>query len=241
MEGWDLEKVKELKAQYEAAGVTSTSSYHFLSSIVHAGAPPRGRGITWLQQLLASGAPSDINAMLARAERLHKEVFTADLERIIQMIKSSGRVEKWQHEKIDAVEAALEKGWIDLTPERLAVLLQIQEISKGRRIWWANRPSQHRRFMLIYSGLTHQSGRMLQADVDFVTELFGPAYRELTKPSFVEGDLVKVKRRFHPDGGLLGVVISGPAVRGEDVVYDVLAGDEGIISVARPNLMKRLK
>jgi hypothetical protein len=45
MEGWDLEKVKELKGQYEAAGVTSTSSYNFLSSIVQAGTPPRGRGI----------------------------------------------------------------------------------------------------------------------------------------------------------------------------------------------------
>ena len=56
MEGWDLDKVKALKAQYEAAGVTTTSSYNFLSSIVHAGTPPRGRGITWLQQLLEQGA-----------------------------------------------------------------------------------------------------------------------------------------------------------------------------------------
>ena len=97
MEGWDLEKVKELKGQYEAAGVTSTSSYNFLSSIVQAGTPPRGRGIGWLQQLLAQGSPSDIRSVIARAEHLHKEVFTADLERVIQMIKSSGRVEKWQH------------------------------------------------------------------------------------------------------------------------------------------------
>lgn len=240
MEGWDLDKVKELKAQYEAVGATSTSSYHFLSSIVQAGTPPRGRGIGWLQQLLVQGSPGDIRSVIARAEHLHKEVFTADLERIIQMIKSSGRVEKWQHEKIDAVEAALEKGWVEVTPEQLTVLRQIQEVAKGRRTWWANRAAQGRRFMLIYSSLS-QSNRMLQADFDFITELFGPAYRELTKPSFKEGDLVKVKRRFHPDGSLLGVITAGPKVRGEDIAYDVLTGDEGIISVARSNLLKRLK
>lgn len=240
MEGWDLEKVKELKAQYEAAGVTTTSSYNFLSSIVHAGTPPRGRGITWLQQLLEQGAPSDISKVLARLDRLIKEVPTADMDRFPQMIRNSGRVDRWQHEKIDEAEAALEKGWMEVTPEQIAVLQQIQEVAKGRRTWWANRAGQHRRFILIYSSLS-QSNRMLQADFDFITGLFGPAYRELTKPSFAEGDLVKVKRRFHPDGGLLGVITAGPKIRGEDVAYEVLTGDEGIISVARPNLLKRLK
>lgn len=238
MEGWDLEKVKELKAQYEAAGVTSTSSYNFLSSIVQAGTPPRGRGIGWLQQLLAQGSPGDIRSVIARAEHLHKEVFTADLERIILMIKSSGRVDKWQHEKIDAVEAALEKGWVEVTPEQIVVLRQIQEVAKGRHTWWMNRAAQHRRFMLIYGGLS-QSNRMLQADFDFITELFGPAYRELTKPSFAEGDLVRVKSR--TPRVILGVVTSPPKVVGDDICYDILAGDVGIIPVARDKLLKRLK
>lgn len=240
MEGWDLEKVKVLKGQYEAAGVTTTSSYNFLSSIVQAGSPPRGRGIGWLQQLLDQGPPSDINKVLARVDVLRKEVFTADLERIYSMIKSSGRVETWQHEKIDEVEAALEKGWAEVTPEQLFVLQQIQEISKRRTAWWMGRPAQYRRFVLIYSGLA-QNNRILQADLDFIAGLFGPAYRELTNPTFAEGDLVKVKRWFHPDGALLGMVMSGPTARGEDVAYDVLAGEDGIISVARTNLMKRLK
>jgi hypothetical protein len=176
--------------------------------------------------------------VIARAEHLHKEVFTADLERIIQMIKSSGRVEKWQHEKIDAVEAALEKGWVEVTPEQLTVLRQIQEVGKHRHSWWMNRASQHRRFMLIYGGLS-QSNRMLQADFDFITELFGPAYRELTKPSFAEGDLVRVKS-LTPQV-ILGVVTSPPRVVGYDICYDILAGDVGIIPVARDKLLKRLK
>lgn len=43
MEGRDLDKVKALKSQYEAAGVVTISSYRFLDSIVHAGILPRVR------------------------------------------------------------------------------------------------------------------------------------------------------------------------------------------------------
>jgi hypothetical protein len=92
--------------------------------------------------------------------------------------------------------------------------------------------------MLIYGGLS-QSNRMLQADFDFITELFGPAYRELTKPSFAEGDLVRVKSQ--TPQVILGVVTSPPRVVGYDICYDILAGDVGIIPVARDKLLKRLK
>ena len=238
MEGWDLDKVKVLKGQYEAAGVVTTSSYRFLDSIVHAGVPPRGRGISWLQQLLEQGPPSDIKRVLERAKHLQAEVPTADLENIIRMIQNSGRVETWQHEKIDQAEAALEKGWVEVTPEQIVVLRQIQELGEHRHAWWMNRAAQHRRFRLIYSGLS-QSNRMLQADFDFITELFGPAYRELTKPSFAEGDLVRVKSQ--TPRVILGVVTSPPRVAGYDICYDILAGDVGIIPVARDKLLKRLK
>ena len=238
MEGWDLEKVKELKAQYEAAGVTSTSSYRFLDSIVHAGQPPRGRGITWLQQLLEQGAPSDISKVVARLAFLSAEMPTADLSRIPQMIQNSGRIEQWQHEKIEAVEAAYAKGWKELTSEERFVLELLKVVGTNRRSWWYNRPAQQRRFDLIFSALG-QGNRMMQADFEFVTELFGPAFRELTKPSFTEGDLVRVKSRMPQV--VLGVVTSPPKVVGDDVCYDILAGDVGIITVARDKLLKRLK
>lgn len=240
MEGWDLDKVRELKAQYEAAGVTTTSSYNFLSSIVQAGSPPRGRGITWLQQLLEQGPPSDISKVLTRVERLIKEVPTCDMERFPQMIRSSGRVEKWQHEKIDAAEAALEKGWRDLAPSELAVMQSLIAIADARRYWWINRASQHRRYLLIKDILL-KSGRIMQADFEFVTGLFGPAYRELTKPSFAEGDLVKVKGSPRSGGSQLGVITSAPKVKGDDVAYDVLIGEAGIVTVERDLLLKRLK
>lgn len=240
MEGWDLEKVKKLKEQYEAAGVTSTSSYRFLDSIVHSGQPPRGRGILWLQQLLDQGAPIDISAVLARLAVVIADVPTADLNRIPQMIQNSGRVEQWQIEKIEEAEAAYAKGMKAVSPEERGVLMQLQKIGKHRRIWWRNRPAMHRRFERIYDALS-QDNRMMQADFEFITELFGPAFRELTKPSFAEGDLVKVKRLFQEGGGILGVVTSPPKVVGDDVCYDILAGDVGIITVARDKLLKRLK
>lgn len=240
MEGWDLDKVKTLKAQYEAARVVTTSSYRFLDSIVHAGVPPRGRGITWLQQLLEQGPPSDIGRVLERAKHLQAEVPTADLENIIRMIQGSGRVETWQHEKIDQTEAALEKGWRPLAPEDMVILDSLFAIGAARRHWWNNRPGQARRWTLIKHELT-ANGRMMQADFEFITELFGPDYRELSNPSFAEGDLIRVKRRFKTDGPLLGVITAGPRVIDDGVGYEVLTGDEGIIVVQREYLLKRLK
>lgn len=241
MEGWDLDKVKVLKAQYEAAGVVTTSSYRFLDSIVHAGIPPRGRGISWLQQLLDQGPPSDIKRVLERAKHLQAEVPTADLENVIRMIQNSGRVETWQHEKIDEAEAALEKGWRTLSPEDHIIIGFLIDIGDARRYWWNNRPSQARRFTSIKKERA-ENDRIMQADFEFITELFGPAYRELCKPSFETGDLVRVKRLIrNSNSPLLGVITAGPRVSGDDVAYDVLTGEEGIITVQREYILKRLK
>lgn len=240
MEGWNLEKVKALKEQYEAAGVTSSSSYRFLSSLVQEGKPPRGRGIAWLQSLLIAGPPGDIKVILTRIDRIRQVSNAPDLDRISQMLKSSGRIESWQLKKIEEAEADLEKGHMEVTPEKLNILMQIHEIGKHRHTWWVNRPAQHRRFTRIFDDLS-RSNQMLLSDFDFITGLFGPAYRELTNPTFAVGDLVKIKRRYYSGVDLLGVVTTSPKVRRDAVVYEVLTSDEGIIFVERDFLSKRLK
>jgi hypothetical protein len=239
MEGWDLDKVKELKAQYEAAGVTSTTSYRFLDSLVHAGQPPRGGGIAWLQQLLDQGAPSDIGAVAARAEQLAAEMPTFCLGGLSASILRRGRVEEWQRVTLDEAEAALAKGWRTLTPDEIRILSMLYEVGHARsNWWWSSRTAVWRRFLAIEKVIT--SGTILQADFEFMVKHFGPAYRELTKPTFKLGDLVRVRDIDGKDLGR-GVISSEPKIRYTHVAYDVIVSDRGLITAARDNIMKRLK
>jgi hypothetical protein len=65
-----IDQIRELHGHYVEASLGETSSGRFLRSIVTEGRMPRGRGISWLEELIAKGNPQSVSPLVAEIEDL---------------------------------------------------------------------------------------------------------------------------------------------------------------------------
>jgi len=65
-----IDQIRELHGHYVEASLGETSSGRFLRSIVTEGRMPRGRGISWLEELVAKGNPQSVSPLVAEIEDL---------------------------------------------------------------------------------------------------------------------------------------------------------------------------
>jgi hypothetical protein len=233
MEGWDLEKVKELAGQYNAAGLGDTSSGRFLSSLVAAAAPPRGNGVRWLADLLAKGDPRRFKVQLDEVLQLAAACPTLDLAPLVRSLQRGEPLVDWQKKTLEEARAQAQEPCIELTPEEGRILRELCVMKVTRSaFYWGSRPGISARLDRIFNrfGADHPIRR---SDFDYACDQFGPAVREMRNPTFKQGDLVSVP------GDLIGMVVSEPFA-GSTVLYDILVNGK-VVSFPLASLRKRIK
>lgn len=234
MEGWDLEKVKELAAQYNAAGLGSTSTGVFLNSLATEGRPPRGGGIPWLQSIIAKGDPGRFKGLLQEVEELQRNCPTLQLVSIMRSLGRGDPLADWQLTRVEEARKLSQEPLIELTAEEIHIVKNLQCIISSRSsFYWASRPAIYQRIRAICEQI-EKCVQIRRSDLDYLFEQFGPAVREMRSPKFKVGDLVG-----HV-GGDAGLVTSEPYVDGSSIYYNVLiSGKEQ--PILGSSLRKRLK
>jgi hypothetical protein len=67
-----MDQVRELADRYENCGLGGSSSGRFLRSVATEGRMPRGRGITWLEEIVSKGNPESVTPQVGEIEDLIK-------------------------------------------------------------------------------------------------------------------------------------------------------------------------
>ena len=234
MEGWDLEKVKELAEQYNAAGLRNTSAGNFLNSLVTEARPPRGGGIVWLKNIMDKGDPGRFTGLLKEVEELQRSCPTLQLVPIMRTLGRGDPLPDWQVERLEEARKLSQEPLIELTPEEIHIAQSLQSIISSRSsFYWSSRPAIYQRIRAVIERITTYMP-IRRSDLDYLFEQFGPAVREMRKPKFAVGDLVG-----HV-GGEAGLVTSEPYVDGSAIYYNVLiSGKEQ--PILGSSLRKRLK
>ncbi len=237
MQGWNHQAVRELAIAYEEQGLGATSSGRFLRELAWSGEPPRGRGIEWLNELLARGVPC-VRGELDLLRSLHDKhpSLKGGLWSAIKSLESgeTGRgLEDWHREVIATAEKDLAAGWIPCTPELKELIDQMHSYCCGlSSYYWGGRTGIWRRLSYIFDhAKLHDT--ILKADVDFVASNCGKAWRELEEPSYKRGDLTWLQGERTPY-----IVVSSPRVQGGGIVYGV-SGPNGFKESNLQRMRKR--
>jgi hypothetical protein len=152
-----MEQVRELAAQYTECGLTDTSSGRFLHSIVTEGRMPRGRGITWLEEIVTKGCPQpavdlakEIVELIACSQRQDTR---AELEEILRKVRKGWSLSEYQQKSLERLRQQV------LEPEVDMVLTERQEIlirglhnrrTHSSPLYWSSRPAISRRLDSIF-------------------------------------------------------------------------------------------
>jgi hypothetical protein len=228
---WNHDTVIELADGYRALGLEKSSAGRFICSIAQSGEAPRGRGISWLEEIVKQGLPCSLEQrdfLFTAAEAWP----TLGLRRVADSLQSTGTLEDWQRGLIDKACEELATGPLELNEPLRQLLLGLQDVYIARgNSYWAGRPAIARRLEIIFKELKKESDRkLLNADYHFLTGAFGPAWREMSKPTFQPGDLC-----FNMQGEPL-MIVSGPTLGHGSPTYVVSDGTQ-----TSPQFSKHLK
>lgn len=199
--------VIELAQSYRDLGLSVTAAGRFICSLADNGEQPRGRGVEWLEKLLKSGPPCT-REQYDFLKKASVEWPSLGLTDILRTLERSGQLDDWQREAVTDAQAAVAGGPLELNEPLREMLLNLKHAYTGRgSFYWAGRARQARRLQTIFKELEKGEGfKLLNADFDFLTGQFGPAWREMSKPTFNPGDLC------YDRSGNPRMVISGPSL-----------------------------
>jgi len=233
MEGWNLEQVKVLSEQYVAAGLGDSSSGRFLSSLVTSKKPPRGNGVSWLNDLLKKGNPAQFKVLLTEVHDLAAVCPTLALEPLTRALHRGDNLTDWQNERLETARAQAQEPHIELTDEERRIAAELNTMKNARStFYWSGRPAIHARLNIIFDRILRDLP-IRRSDLDFAFEQFGPAVRELREPRHKIGDLVR------GPGNKIGMVVSAPFARSV-IHYEVLV-DGNKVDLPTDSLLKRIK
>ena len=95
---FDHEAIKALSATYQENGLGDTSSGRFLKNLAETGKPPRGRGITWLEELMTKPLPIEL---LNEAKDLDKLAQLCDRPSLAETLRDFASKLKRGHQLSD--------------------------------------------------------------------------------------------------------------------------------------------
>ena len=73
-----MDQVRELADRYEHCGLGHSSSGRFLRSIATESRMPRGRGVSWLEEIVKKGDPTSVAPLAAEIEDLIRRASRPD-------------------------------------------------------------------------------------------------------------------------------------------------------------------
>lgn len=152
-----MDQIRELADRYVECGLDQTSSGRFLRSVVTEGRMPRGRGISWLEELISKGAPQSVTPLLTEIDdltlRTPRQDTKDELTYIRSRVKAGWQLSEFQQKTLDRLRQQVNDAKADLElDERQRKLVQglYDRFRHSSPMYWASRPAISRRLNTIF-------------------------------------------------------------------------------------------
>jgi len=189
--GVDWKLITELAAAYDAAGMGETSSGRFLRSLASTQVAPRGRGVGWLNELLAKGPPPA--ATLALVSELaalieHAGAHAHQFESLVKRVRQGHIMLDWERELVEEIRIRAQEAPIVLSEIEQALLdAAVATVSHGSTFYWQSRPAQVRKIYALHSMALEQ--KLRPSDIAWIRTKFTAAAKMVENPPYKPGDL----------------------------------------------------
>ena len=202
-----IDQVHALADSYEKSGLGSTSTGKFLRDLSKSGKLPCGRGITWLQDIVAKGQPESISLTLNDLEDLLNRSNRSDTKNTLQSfltcIKSGYSLTPAQTKLLASLRDQVNACQQDLQPttqqNSLVVGLMNRKCRMSQR-YWSERASTSRRLDSIFHRF-QQDKAISPDDFEYVRSNFKGAVEEFENTHHPIGSL-----RWTKDGEAVMIV-----------------------------------
>jgi hypothetical protein len=190
-----MEQVKELADRYEQCGLGASSSGRFLRSITTEGRMPRGRGISWLEELITKGDPSSVSELVAEIEdlalRSKRPDTIAALNDMLSKVRAGWTLTNHKKSELERLRKQVNDDLPDLELDEQQVKLLHGLIARKRCMspyYWASRPVISGRLDEIFIRWTVEK-KVSPDDWDFVMQSFKTCVSELNSAKHRVGSL----------------------------------------------------
>jgi len=191
-----IEQVHALADSYEKSGLGETSSGRFLRGCAASGRMPRGRGITWLQELIAKNVPASIPPLVTDVKDLISRSVRPDTIEILEAILRSA-ASGWElsdHKKSELerlrkqVNEAMPDLELDKRSQHLLRGLSRKKLSRYMSNYWSSRPVISNRLDSIFKRWNAES-KISPDDWEFVRKSFKGAVNDFESNRHPVGSL----------------------------------------------------
>lgn len=193
--GMDWKLITELADAYQAAGMGETGSGRFLRSLASTQVPPRGRGIGWLNELLAKGPPAQSTlALVSELAALieHAGASAHQLESLMKRVQKGHIMVEWEAKLVEEVRArATEVPVILSESERALVDAAVATVRTGSSFYWQSRPAQVRKIMTLHQ--MAEIDALRPCDLAWIRSKFSAVAKMVENPPYKPGDLCSAR------------------------------------------------
>jgi len=188
--------VSKLAQMWKEAGLQDTSSGRFLSDLADKGVPPKGRGITWLGDLVKKGDPRPWVQLGAAVADLAPRAGT-DAETILGIsrhLRGGEPLKDWHREVIERVKTKiLAGGGRKATEAEKALATSIMHYKAGQSsYYWSHRAGSSRKIDKVIGAITGDR-EIAQDDIEYLRGNFKSVVRDLETKEFPVGSLFWVE------------------------------------------------
>ena len=216
-----MDQVRVLSDRYEQSGLGGTSSGRFLRSIVTEGRMPRGRGITWLEELIAKGEQVSIPPLVTDIKDLISRAARADtiqiLEALLRTAASGWELSDHKKSELERLRKQVDEALSDLElDERSRHLLDglgRKRLNLYSSNYWSSRPVISARLDGIFRRWDKE-GKISPDDWEFARKSFKGAVADFESDRHPVGSLRWIR------GGVPVTIMGKPQIdkRGNTLV-----------------------
>jgi len=234
-----MDQVRELADRYEKCGLANSSSGRFLRSVAAEGRMPRGRGITWLEEIISKGNPESVTALVSEIEDLIKRSNRQDtietLSEILRCVSVGWTLSDYKKTELERLRKQVNDnvGDVELDAGQRHLLVGLEARKRfSSFVYWSARPAISRRLDAIF-GRWAKEDKISHDDWLYVRDNFKGPVAEYENGKNPVGALRWTR------SGTPVTIMSEPKFnpRG-DVYVEVLAAD-GPLNVNVPGLLVR--
>jgi len=152
-----MDQVRELANLYVEAGLVESSSGRFLQSVAAEGRMPRGRGITWLEEIVRKGDPrsvaplvTEIEDLIARSQRSDTAQTLSD---ILNRVKAGWVLTDHKKSELERLRKQVNDALpdLELTERQRELLVGLKARKRHSHHYWNARPVISRRIEDIFT------------------------------------------------------------------------------------------
>lgn len=180
----NMGQVRELADRYEQGGLGGTSSGRFLRSVATEGRMPRGRGVTWLEEIITKGDPQPIGPLVTEIEdlmsRSDRDDTVSALSEILITVKSGWDFTAHKKSELERLRKQVNENRpdIEIDDQRRKLMMGLETRKRFMsRAYRASRPVISKRLDVIFTRWTRW-GKVSPDDWEFVRENFKGAIAE---------------------------------------------------------------